>query len=149
MNAVVRLLPYHVSRRVYLAVLTVMTTLVTMVFGATSAVAGLSFDNFLRGDASVALLNVFLLALLLFPAIAVAVRGLSLRRMRVAWIVPLYFVGVFAVMAIFFGKPFALAEAPGVVKLLPTFVSLFLCGWIVAEITLARRETLAAAVVAD
>jgi len=98
---------------------------------------------FLEGAPPVAILNIAGLAILFFPAIAVALNSLANRRTRAAWVLPVYVAGVFAVMAVFFGKPIPLNEGPSALKLLPTALSLLLCAWIMAEVSVSRRERLA------
>jgi len=117
----------------YWIAVAILTLANTIALGITSAAAGLSLNSFIEGSREVVFLNMIALTVLLWPAIAVAVRGLRERHDR-AWIgVGLHTVTVFVFMFAYFGKPFDVPGLTGSFKALPTVLFMVVAAWLMVE----------------
>ncbi|MEO0618488.1 MAG: hypothetical protein AAFZ01_04335 [Pseudomonadota bacterium] len=119
--------------RRYWATLGALTMANIVALGATGAMAGLSVDAFTSGAREVVIINVLALTLLVWPTLALTVRGLAARRRWCFWGALLHTVGVFAVMEVYFGKPFGLASGSAIANVVPTLLFLSLAAWLIVE----------------
>ncbi|MEL7544554.1 MAG: hypothetical protein AAGJ70_12345 [Pseudomonadota bacterium] len=128
----------------YWAMLGALTAVNTIALGATGAVAGLSVEAFTSGAREVAIINVLALTLLVWPTLTLTVRGFAARRRWCFWGALLHAVGVFAVMEVYFGKPFGLASGSAIANLVPTLLFLSLAAWLIIEWRETRNTELRA-----
>ncbi len=129
----------RVSKHYWVAV-AALTVVNTGLLGATSAIAGLSVDSFTSGAREVVIINVMALTLLVWPTMALTVKGLYARRKWCCWGAAMHAVSVFVLMEAYFGKPFGLASESVVANLMPTILFMGLSAWLIVEWR-ASRET--------
>lgn len=126
-----------VLRRYWVAV-AALTVVNTCLLGATSAIAGLSVSSFTTGAREVVLINVMALTLLVWPTMALTVRGLYARRNWCCWGAATHAAAVFILMEAYFGKPFGLASESTIANLIPTVLFMGLSAWLLVEWRMLR-----------
>lgn len=128
----------RISSHYWVAVAT-LTAINTVLLGATSAVAGLSVEAFTSGAREVVIINVLALTLLVWPTMALTVKGLHARRKWCCWGAAMHAIAVFALMEAYFGKPFGLASGSTLANLMPTILFMGLSAWLIVEWRATRK----------
>ncbi|MBI1384161.1 MAG: hypothetical protein GC150_04550 [Rhizobiales bacterium] len=114
------------------------------VLAACGAAAGLSYQALATGTTEVVIGHMALLTVLLWPSMAMLVRGQQ-RRTPGAWLgVALYPLALIAFMAAYFGKPFDLAVAGPSGKLAAAALAMLMGSWLIVEAARQARDDLAA-----
>jgi len=100
---------------------------------AVSVAVGVGPEDFLNGSREVVMINMVALTVLVWPGVSVAVASMMTGRNHALWVVALYPLAILVFMATFFGKPFAVAPAGGILKLAPTACFVAMSAWLVVE----------------
>ena len=85
------------------------------------------------------------LTLLVWPTMALTVRGLYARRKWCCWGAAMHGAAVFMLMEAYFGKPFGLASDSAVANLMPTLLFMGLTSWLIVEWRASRSSVEAVA----
>ena len=100
-------------------------------------------DAFTTGAREVVIINVLALTLLVWPTMAMTVRGLYARRKWCCWGAAMHATAVFMVMEAYFGKPFGLASESTIANLMPTLMFMGLSAWLMIEWRASRVNSVA------